>query len=171
MDVKSAYLNGELDETIYMQQPPGSAAPGEEHLVCRLKKTLYGLKQAGRGWYKTYCHAMKMLEMMRSESDHAVFYRHNGCTSMSIVGTSVDDLAITGTPDYVAEFRSGIKNHFEMTDIGKLAWVLGIEVIRDREHGTLRIAQRSHIDTVLRDRKSTRLNSSHSGESRMPSSA
>ncbi len=48
LDVKSAYVNGELEETIYMKQPPGSARPGVEHLVCRLKKTLYGLKQAGR---------------------------------------------------------------------------------------------------------------------------
>ena len=54
LDVKSAYLNGDLDEVIYMRQPPGTAAPGEEHLVCLLKKSLYGLKQAGCAWYQTY---------------------------------------------------------------------------------------------------------------------
>lgn len=54
LDVKSVYLNGDLDEEIYMRQPPGMAAQGEEHLVCRLQKSLYGLKQVGRAWYKKY---------------------------------------------------------------------------------------------------------------------
>src|SRR6185295_6410504 len=53
MDVKTAFLNGHLEEEIYMQQPEGFIAPGNEHLVCKLRRTLYGLKQSPRVWYQT----------------------------------------------------------------------------------------------------------------------
>ncbi|KAL1939181.1 hypothetical protein VTO73DRAFT_10222 [Trametes versicolor] len=149
LDVKSAYLNGELDEEIYMRQPPGTAARGEEHLVCRLKKSLYGLKQAGREWYKTYRAAMTKLGMTRSEADHACFWTHDG-ESLAMVGTIVDDMLVTGTPDLVERFRTGIKGHFTVTDAGEVAWLLGIEVVRDVDAGTVRLAQRSAIDTVVR---------------------
>lgn len=149
LDVKSAYLNGELDEVIYMRQPPGTAAPGDEHLVCLLKKSLYGLKQAGRAWYQTYRGAMTTLGMTRSEADHACFWQHQG-ESLAMVGTIVDDMLVTGTPDLVEKFRAGIKGHFTVTDSGEVAWLLGIEVVRDRRAGTVRLAQRSAIDAIAR---------------------
>nr|VWO99577.1 Uncharacterized protein [Ganoderma boninense] len=149
LDVKSAYLNGELEEEIFMRQPPGTAAPGEEHLVCRLKKSLYGLKQAGRAWYRTYRDAMTKLGMVRSEADHACFWQHED-ESLAMVGTIVDDMLVTGTPDLVERFRSGIKGHFTITDAGEVAWLLGIEVVRDPAAGTVRIAQRTAIDSVAR---------------------
>lgn len=149
LDVKSAYLNGELDQEIYMRQPPGTAAPGEEHLVCRLKKSLYGLKQAGRAWYQMYREAMTDLGMTRSEADHACFWQHEG-ESLAMVGTIVDDMLITGTPDLVERFRAGIKTRFMVTEAGEVAWLLGIEVVRDLAGGTVRIAQRTAIDSVVR---------------------
>ena len=149
LDVKSAYLNGDLDEVIYMRQPPGTAAPGEDHLVCRLKKSLYGLKQAGRAWYRTYRGAMTSLGMTRSEADHACFWQHDE-ESLAMVGTIVDDMLITGTPDLVERFRAGIKTHFTVMDSGEVAWLLGIEVVRDMQAGTVRIAQRSAINAIVR---------------------
>ena len=149
LDVKSAYLNGDLDEVIYMRQPPGTAAPGEEHLVCLLKKSLYGLKQAGRAWYQTYRSAMTGLGMTRCEADHACFWQHSG-ESLAMVGTIVDDMLITGTTDLVERFRAGIKTRFTVTDAGEVAWLLGIEVVRDLQAGTVRIAQRSAIDAIVR---------------------
>lgn len=148
MDVKSAYLNGKLDETIYMRQPPGSAVDGQEHLVCSLKKTLYGLKQAGRGWYKTLSEAMAAMGFARCASDHAVWYRRDG-ESAIIVASSVDDLTITGTPDFVGSFKLDINSRFEMSDLGAMRWILGIEVKRDREAKTIAISQRSYIDTIV----------------------
>ena len=149
LDVKSAYLNGALDEVIYMRQPPGTAAPGEEHLVCRLKKSLYGLKQAGRAWYKTYRGAMTALGLTRSEADHACFWQNDG-ESLAMVGTIVDDMLVTGTPDLVERFQTGIKTHFTVTDAGEVAWLLGIEVVRDMQAGTVRLVQRSAIDAIVR---------------------
>lgn len=149
LDVKSAYLNGDLDEEIYMRQPPGTVAQGDEHLVCRLRKSLYGLKQAGHAWYRKYRTSMTALGMTRSESDHACFWQHEG-ESLALVGTIVDDMLVTGTPDLVERFRAGIKTQFTVTDAGEVAWLLGIEVVRDLNAGTVRLAQRSAIDTVMR---------------------
>ncbi|KAL1937681.1 hypothetical protein VTO73DRAFT_12956 [Trametes versicolor] len=149
LDVKSAYLNGDLDEEIYMRQPQGTATRGGEHLVCRLNKPLYGLKQAGHAWYKRYRDALTELGLTRSEADHACFWQHDG-ESLAMVGTIVDDMLVTGTPDLVERFRAGIKTKFTVTDAGDVAWLLGIEVVRDLTAGTVRLAQRSAIDTLVR---------------------
>lgn len=149
LDVKSAYLNGDLDEEIYMRQPQGTATRGGEHLVCRLNKPLYGLKQAGHAWYKRYRDALTELGLTRSEADLACFWQHDG-ESLAMVGTIVDDMLVTGTPDLVERFRAGIKTKFTVTDAGDVAWLLGIEVVRDLTAGTVRLAQRSAIDTLVR---------------------
>jgi len=61
MDVKTAFLNGELDVVIYMEQPEGFVQKGREHLVCKLRKTLYGLKQSGRAWYECWKWSIRFL--------------------------------------------------------------------------------------------------------------
>ncbi|CDO69616.1 hypothetical protein BN946_scf184851.g4 [Trametes cinnabarina] len=147
MDVKSAYLNGRLDEEIYMRQPPGSAPAGLKHLVCHLKKTLYGLKQAGHGWYKTLANGMAEMGFTCCASDHAVWYKRAG-DSIVIVASSVDDLTIAGTRDFVMDFKSAISARFEMSDLGAMRWILGIEVQRDRQARMIAISQRTYIDTV-----------------------
>lgn len=149
LDVKSAYLNGELDKVIYMRQPPGTATTGEEHLVCRLRKSLYGLKQAGRAWYQTYRGAMTALGMTRSEADHTCFWQRDG-ESIAMVGTIINDMLVTGTPDLVERFHGGIKGRFTIMDSGEVAWLLGIEVVWDLNAGTVRIAQRTAIDAIAR---------------------
>ena len=77
IDIKGAYLNGELTEreTIYMSQPPGYHAPNSVGQVCRLKKTLYGLKQSGRRWYQKLVEIMTKLGLARCDVDQAVFFR------------------------------------------------------------------------------------------------
>ena len=148
MDVKSAYLNGSLDETIYMRQPPGSATPGQEHLVCKLKKTLYGLKQAGRGWYKTFYAAMTDLGFTRCAADHAVFRKRDGALALN-VASNVDDLTIAGNREIVSWFADAISKRFEMSKSGEISWILGIEIRRDRKNGTIAASQRSQIDAVV----------------------
>ena len=96
MDVKSAFLNGELEEEVYVQQPPGFAATGKEHLVLRLVKALYGLKQAPRAWNTKLdaCHVK--LGFAQCESEHGMYVR-GATTTRLIVGVYVDDLVITGS--------------------------------------------------------------------------
>ncbi|ETW75684.1 hypothetical protein HETIRDRAFT_247684, partial [Heterobasidion irregulare TC 32-1] len=93
MDIKNAYLKGELEEKIYMEQPPGFAKPGEGHKVCLLRKTIYGLKQSEQCWYKWLCNIFAKLKLMHCSVDHGIFWCQlkNG---IIIVTASVDDLAI-----------------------------------------------------------------------------
>ena len=84
IDIKGAYLNGKLnsDEQIYMAQPPGYHAPNSVGLVCRLIKTLYGLKQSRQHWYQQLVEIMESLKFERSDMDQAVFYRKTGSHPM-----------------------------------------------------------------------------------------
>ncbi len=75
MDVKTAFLHGELEEDIYMEQPEGFVVPGKENLVCRLKKSLYGLKQSPRQWYKRFDSFMLSQKFRRSNYDSCVYVK------------------------------------------------------------------------------------------------
>jgi len=153
IDIKGAYLNGVLtsDEVIYMKQPPGypvSNIPGQ---VCKLKKTLYGLKQSGRRWYQRLVEIMgKGLGFLRCDVDQAVFYRRKGNTLM-IVLVHVDDCTIVATSILlITKFKIEIAKHVAISDLGELHWILGIEVKRIRENRTIHLSQCSYIESMLR---------------------
>ena len=95
VDVKSAYLNATLKETIYMKPPQGVLKPGEEGKVCRVVKGLYGLKQAGCGWYQEMSWVLiKDLGFTHSAVDHSVFFRHSS-DKHTIIVVATDNMAIT----------------------------------------------------------------------------
>ncbi|WVZ53904.1 hypothetical protein U9M48_004791 [Paspalum notatum var. saurae] len=98
MDVKSAFLNGELKEEVFVSQPPGFISTGNEHKVLRLCKALYGLCQAPRAWNAKLDASLASLGFQRSSSEHAVYIRYRGAFRL-VVGVYVDDLIITGTGD------------------------------------------------------------------------
>jgi hypothetical protein len=120
IDIKGAYLNGELtkDEVIYMKQPPGYSVsdPNGTSLVCHLQKTLYGLKQSGRRWYQKLVEIMEKLGFKRCEVDQAVFYRR-GEEKLIIVLVHVDDCTIVAkTQPLITCFKIEIAKHVEITD-------------------------------------------------------
>ena len=132
VDVKSAYLNAPLRETIYMKPPRGVLKPGEEGKVLRLLKGLYGLKQAGRGWYLEMTRVfLKELDFKHSVIDHSVYFRCNG-EEHTIVAVATDDMALTSKRAIDAErFKSEIKKFCEITDHRPIKWFLGFEIKRD----------------------------------------
>jgi hypothetical protein len=150
IDVKSAYLNAPLKETIYMKPPRGVLKPGQEGKVCRLLKGLYGLKQAGRGWYLEMSRVfLKDLGFKRSVVDHSVFYKRSG-DEHTIVAVATDDMAVTSKRKTDADqFKSDIKKHWEITDNGPIKWFLGFEIKRDRQSRTLSINQSAYIETMV----------------------
>ena len=156
IDIKSAYLNGELtdDEVIFMRQAPGFAEYGENGKVkvLRLRKTLYGLKQAGRRWYFKLVMIMTKLGFSRCGGDQAVFFRRCEKTGvLIIVLVHVDDCSIVGkTKALIARFKVEIAKFVDITDMGELHWILGIEVRRIREEKRLLLSQKSYIDSILR---------------------
>jgi hypothetical protein len=105
MDVKSAFLNGDLKEEVYVHQPPGFAIPDKEGKVLRLCKALYGLRQAPRAWNAKLDFTLRMMGFEQSPHETVVYRRGNG-GNVLLVGIYVDDLVITGTKDTeVAAFK------------------------------------------------------------------
>lgn len=152
LDIKGAYLNGRLtrNEVIYMRQPPHYPAPNSRGKVCRLFKTLYGLKQSGRRWYQRLLEILvEILGFLRCEVDQAVFYKRVG-TSLIIVLVHVDDCTIVATAlPLIIDFKASLAKHVEITDLGELHWLLGIEIRRERERRLIYLSQRSYLDSII----------------------
>ncbi|KAL1213897.1 Retrovirus-related Pol polyprotein from transposon TNT 1-94 [Cardamine amara subsp. amara] len=133
MDVKSAFLNGELQEDIYVEQPPGFIREGEEGKVLRLHKALYGLKQAPRAWYGRIDGYFVKHGFKRSIND-AVLYVKKTLKEILVVSLYVDDIIITGSNlNLINKFKDDMKREFEMTDLGELSYFLGMEIIQDED--------------------------------------
>ena len=102
MDIKLAYLNGTLSEDIYMCQLKGYEEPGREHSLAKLKKGLYGLKQAGQEWYATLCDFLISLGFCRTHADHSVFVFECGCSTI-ILPVYVDDKLLAGNDNQLCD--------------------------------------------------------------------
>ena len=153
INMKGVYLNSELtpDEVIYMRQPPGYASRKNPQHVCKLLKTLYGLKQSGHQWYQWLFHILvNELGFAQCEVDHAVFYRCSTDSALVIIVVHVDDCTIASSKhELIDELKMRIKEFVEITDMGELHWLLGIEVKRDREARTILLSQRSYINSIV----------------------
>lgn len=110
LDVKSAFLNGEIQEEFYVTQPEGFVKKGKEHLVCRLKKALYGLHQEPRAWYSKLSKCLEELGFVRCPYEHTVYTKKIG-EDILIMGVYVDDLLVTGTKvSIIEDFKDQMSN-------------------------------------------------------------
>ena len=147
MDVKTAFLNGELDEEIYMDQPDGFVVKGQESKVCRLLKSLYGLKQAPKQWHEKFDRTLTSVGFVVNEADRCVYYRHGGGQGV-ILCLYVDDILIFGTNiDVVNEVKSFLSKSFDMKDLGEADVILNIKLIKN-ENG-LTLSQSHYVEKVL----------------------
>jgi hypothetical protein len=138
MDVKSAFLNGDLQEEVYVQQPPGFADGTHQHKVLRLHKALYGLRQAPRAWNQKLDASLLAHGFTRCINEHGMYTRGGGAARL-IVGVYVDDLIITGgNAGAVNKFKAEMMNTFRMSDLGLLSYYLGLEVTQGAGGITLR---------------------------------
>ncbi|XP_033145473.1 uncharacterized protein LOC103839411 isoform X1 [Brassica rapa] len=157
MDVKSAFLNGDLKEEVYVTQPPGYVTHGKEHKVLRLHKDLYGLKQAPRAWYGRIDSYFLQNGFERSMNDVALYIMKQG-GDVLIVSLYVDDKIITGSNiQSISTFKENMKKEFEMVDLGLLNYFLGMEVIQD--NGGIFLSQEKYANKLvdkfgMRDNKS-----------------
>ena len=148
MDVKSAFLNGVLQEEIYTEQPEGFANEGEEDKVCLLKKALYGLKQAPRAWYSRIDEHLQHLGFTKSLSESTLYIKQNG-DNILIISLYVDDLLVTGNNNNNVEtFKQEMMSVFEMTDLGLMSFFLGMEV-KQAEHEVF-ICQKKYAKEILK---------------------
>ena len=128
MDVKSAFLNGYLEEEIFVEQPEGFVVQGQEEKVYRLRKALYGLKQAPRSWYSRIDAHLVNLGFKKSLSESSLYVKKtNG--ELLVVSLYVDDLLVSGSSgEHIDKFKEEMKDAFEMTDLGRMTFFLGMQV-------------------------------------------
>jgi len=132
LDVKSAFLNGDLKEDIYVQQPNGFVKKGEEEKVYKLKKAFYGLKPAPRAWYNKIKAYFVQNGFDRCLCEHTLFRKSKEGGKILIVSLYVDDLIHTGNDGSMCdEFRRSMMTNFDMLDLGKMRYFLGIEVMQN----------------------------------------
>jgi hypothetical protein len=133
MDVKTTFLNGELEEEIYMEQPQGFVHQGGEHLVCKIHKSLYGLKQSPRAWNQKLDTFFKSVEFMKSEANPSVYVTQVGDVKFFIV-VYVDDLILVcNDQNKLLHIKELLSQKFEMKNLGELHFFLGMEVERNRD--------------------------------------
>ncbi|KAE8189347.1 hypothetical protein CF328_g6312 [Tilletia controversa] len=147
MDVKTAYLNGELDVDLYMKQPPGYDDGSGR--VCRLLRTLYGLKQSGRYWYHKLRDRLIEANFIQLKSEPCLFYQSTNQGPVIIL-VYVDDVAIAApTEDAVNAIKRQFTSWFKMTDNGPLTSMLGIRINRSKCGRIATMSQTGYIDQIL----------------------
>ena len=133
LDVKTAFLHGDLEEEIYMQQPEEFVKRGKEHLVCRLKKTLCGLKQAPRQWYRKFDSFMTDQGYHKTQANHCVFVKKFEGGDFLILLLYVDDMLIVGRDQAKIQIlKKALNRTLTMKDLGPARQILGMHIIRDR---------------------------------------
>ena len=132
VDIKGAYLNGKLNnnKVLYMQHPPGYKPHDTGNHMLRLKKTIYGLKQSGCCWYQKLSFIFDSLGFLKCSVNQAIFYKLDKLKNeVTVVVVHVYDCTITAsTPCLIKDFKARLREHVEVTDLGKLHWMLGIEI-------------------------------------------
>ena len=148
MDVVAAFLANTLHEEIYMEQPEGFIDDGDDtDMVCKLGKSLYGLKQSARLWNQKLDRYLRKIGFIQTNVDHCIYV--NNDTGV-IVAMWVDDLIIFGKDSVGVDLlKLQLKMKFEMKDMGELQYFLGIQVLRDRKNKMLQILQLGYINMIL----------------------
>ncbi|GJV17704.1 putative RNA-directed DNA polymerase [Tanacetum coccineum] len=149
MDVKTEFLNGDLHEDVYMAQPQGFKSKGQEHLVCKLKKSIYGLKQASRQWYLKFDEVMKKHNFIKNQVDQCVYLKMSGSNFIILVLYVDDILLASNNIDLLHESKRFLSRNFDMKDLGEASYVIGIEIHRDRANGRLGLSQKAYIERIL----------------------
>ena len=134
MDVKTAFLHGDLEEEIYITQLDGFKVTGKENWVCKLSKSLYGLKQSPRQWYKRFDQFMIGQNYTRRSFDHCVYFRklQDGSFIMLIASRNQGE---------ICRLKAQLSKEFEMKYLGEAKKILGMEIARDGQRGAIHLAK------------------------------
>ena len=147
LDISNAFLNGKLQKPLYMSQPVGFVE--DDSLVCKLFKSLYGLKQAGREWNYVIHDFFILIGLKQSDIDRCLYYRKHSDGSFMYVGLYVDDIGGVGSQAALTWLTSQIMNKFKATNKGAVETFLGMQIVRDRKNKTLIIHQDDYCKEIL----------------------
>ena len=152
LNIKNVFQYGDLQEEVYMEQPPRFVAQGEIGKVCHLRKSLYGLKQSPRAWFDKFSQAVETFGMQKSKSDHFVFYKNSGFCIILLVVYVDDIVIIRSNSKGILSLKSFLHSQFHTKNLGMLKYFLGVEVMRSKQ-GIL-LSQRKYVlDMLSKTRK------------------
>ena len=150
LDVKTAFLHGDIDEEIYMEQPEGFLVKNKEDYVCHLKKSMYGLKQAPSQWNICFDSFMKELRFRRCEFNHCVYVKEATGGIYVYLLLYVDDMLVASKSMVeIEKVKKPLSGRFEMKDMGCARRILGMDIQRDCAGGVLTLSQSSYVEKVL----------------------
>jgi Reverse transcriptase (RNA-dependent DNA polymerase) len=150
MDVKTAFLNGDLHEEIYMKQPEGFIIKGKEHMRCRLKRSIYELKQDSRQLYLKFDQVITEFGFKENTIDQCIYLKVSGSKFIILI-LYVDDILLASSDlDMLFETKYFLSKKFDMKDLGEASYVIGIEIYQDRSRGMLGLSQKTYIEKILK---------------------
>ncbi|GJR38204.1 retrotransposon protein, putative, ty1-copia subclass [Tanacetum coccineum] len=150
MDVKTTFLNSYLSEDVYMVQPKGFVDPKHPNKVCKLQRSIYGLKQASRSWNKRFDEEIKKIGFTQNPDESCVYLKASG-SNVAFLVLYVDDILLMGNSvAMLQEVKSWLCKCFYMKDLGEVAYILGIKIIRDRSKRLIALSQSVYLEKILK---------------------
>ncbi|GJR53988.1 retrotransposon protein, putative, ty1-copia subclass [Tanacetum coccineum] len=143
MDVKTTFLNGYLDEDIYIVQPEGFVDPNHPRKVCKLQRSIYGLKQASRSWNKRFDEKIKRFGFSQNHDEPYVYQKASGSNVIFLILYGNHIPSLQSVKDYLGKC-------FAMKDLGEAAFILGIKIYRDRSKRLIGLCQNAYMDKILK---------------------
>jgi hypothetical protein len=149
MDVKIVFLNGNMTEDVYMTQPEGSVDPNHAGKICKLQKSIYGLKQASLNSNLRFDEVAKEFDFINEVEEPCVYKKVTGSTVI-FLELYVDDILLIGKDIPIMEVvKSSLRKSFSMKDLGEAAYILDIKIYRDRLNRLIGLSQDAYIDKIL----------------------
>ena len=150
MDVKTAFLNGNIEEELYMVQPQGFVNPKDAGKVCKLQRSIYGLKQASRSWNLRFDEVIKGFGFVQNYKEACVYKKVSG-SSVAFLILYVDDILLIGNDvDLLNSVKDYLNNSFSMKDLGEAAYILGIKIYRDRSRRLIALSQSTYLEKIVK---------------------
>jgi hypothetical protein len=147
---KQISLIGNLTEDVHMMQPDGFVDPSNAGKICKLRKSIYGLKQASQSRNIGFDEVVKGFGFIKNEEEACVYKKESG-SSVAFLILYVDDILLIGNDIPMLEsIKTSLKNSFPMNDLGEAAYILGIKIYRDRSRRLIGLSQDTYIDKVLK---------------------
>ena len=149
MDVKTTFLNESLEEDVHIGQPDGFSIKGKEHLACKLKKSIYKLKQASQQWYLKFNDTITSFGFKENTVDRCIYLKVSGSKFLFLI-LYVDDILLASSDlGILHETKNFLSKNFEMKDMDEATYVIGVEIFQDRSRGILGLSQKVYIERVL----------------------
>jgi hypothetical protein len=149
MNVKTTFLNGNLTEDVYMTQPKGFIDPKNARKICKLQRSIYGLKQASQSWNLLFDEMVKEFGFIKNIEEPCVYKKVTESTVVFLV-LYVDDILQIGDGIPMMEVvKSSLRKNFSMKDLGEAEYILGIKIYRDKSNMLIGLSQDTYIDKIL----------------------